>query len=230
METDESLTARSARPARVVIADDHELARAGLRAMLSAEPDIVVVGEARDGAEAIALCRGLGPDVVLMDVRMPVLDGLAATRAIKAELPTISVIIVTIYENPDYLFQALKAGAAGYVLKDATQHQLATALRQVLRREFLLNPVVMTQLLGRLANEIPQVRPALTERLTPREATVLRLLARGRTNREIAAELGVAVGTVKAHVERIIGKLAVSDRTQAAVRAIELGLLSTASD
>jgi DNA-binding NarL/FixJ family response regulator len=230
MDSGEVLTIRPTRPAHIVIADDHELARAGLRAMLDAEPDIIVVGEAGNGAEALELARRLTPDVVLMDVRMPVLDGLAATRAIKAELPTISIIIVTIYENPEYLFQALKAGAAGYVLKDATQQQLATALRQVLRREFLLNPVVMTQMLGRLANEIPQGRPALTERLTPREAMVLRLLARGQTNREIAAALGVAVGTVKTHVERIIGKLAVSDRTQAAVRAIELGLLSTASD
>jgi len=230
VEREDVLAVISGRPATVVVADDHDLARAGLCAMLTAEPDLVVVGEARDGAEALELCRLHAPDVVLMDVRMPVLDGLAATRAIKAEMPAISVIIVTIYENPDYLFQALKAGAAGYVLKDATQQQLITAVRQVLRREFLLNPVVMTQLLGRLANEIPQARPSLAERLTPRETTVLRSLAKGHTNREIAAELGVAVGTVKAHVERIIGKLAVSDRTQAAVRAIELGLLSPVSD
>jgi DNA-binding NarL/FixJ family response regulator len=211
--------------ARLLIVDDHALARVGLRAMLAPEPDLDVVGEAADGAEALALCRALRPDLVLMDVRMPNLDGLAATRALKAEFPTVAVIIVTIYENPDYLLQALKAGAAGYVLKDATQPQLVTAIRQLLRHEFLLNPQLMADLLNRLAAEVPR-HAALPERLTPRETTVLRLLAQGRTNREIAAELRVAVGTVKVHVEHILAKLAVSDRTQAAVRAAELGLLS----
>jgi DNA-binding NarL/FixJ family response regulator len=230
MGDQEVVAARASAPARVVIVDDHELARAGLRAMLTSEPDLVVVGEASDGAEALERCRALAPDLVLMDVRMPTLDGLEATRAIKGEFPGIAVIIVTIYENPDYLFRALKAGAAGYVLKDATQRQVVTAIRQVLRRELLLNPEVMTRLLGRLASEDAAIRHSPAEHLTPREAAVLRLLARGQTNREIAASLGVAVGTVKVHVERIIAKLAVSDRTQAAVRAVQLGLLATEPD
>src|ERR687886_1424652 len=124
-----------AQPARIVIVDDHELARAGLRSMLAQERDLVVVGEANDGAQALALCRHLSPDLILMDVRMPGLDGLAATAAIKQEYPATSVIIVTMYENPDYLVQALKAGAAGYLLKDATQREVVTAVRQGVRRE-----------------------------------------------------------------------------------------------
>jgi DNA-binding NarL/FixJ family response regulator len=218
------------RVARILIVDDHELARSGMCAMLAPELDLEVVGEARDGAEALRACRALRPDLVLMDVRMPTLDGIAATRALKIEFPTVAVIVVTIYENPDYLLQALRAGAAGYVLKDATQQQLVTAIRQLLRQEFLLHPGVMNELLGRLAVEAPARRAALPERLTPREAAVLRLLAQGRTNREIAAELRVAVGTVKVHIEHILAKLAVSDRTQAAVRALELGLLSPATE
>ena len=230
MATAENALPPASGAARILIVDDHELARAGLRAMLAPEPDLAVVGEARDGAEALRLCRELRPDLVLMDVRMPALDGLAATRALKAEFPGVAVIVVTIHENPDYLLQALKAGAAGYVLKDATQPQLVTAIRQLLRREFLLHPGVMGELLGRLAAEAPPRRAALPERLTPREAAVLRLLARGRTNREIAAELRVATGTVKVHVEHILAKLAVADRTQAAVRALELGLLATVAE
>lgn len=230
MSTVDASSPRLPQAARILIVDDHELARAGLHAMLATEPDLTIVGEARDGAEALDRCRELQPDLVLMDVRMPTLDGLAATRALKAEFPSIAVIVVTIYENPDYLLQALRAGAAGYVLKDATQQQLVTAIRQLLRQEFLLHPGVMNELLGRLAKEAPPTRTNLSERLTPRETSVLRLLAQGRTNREIAAELRLAVGTVKVHIEHILAKLSVSDRTQAAVRAIELGLITGAAD
>jgi DNA-binding NarL/FixJ family response regulator len=215
-----------AQPARIVIVDDHELARAGLRSMLAQERDLTVVGEASDGAQALALCRHLSPDLILMDVRMPGLDGLAATAAIKQEYPATSVIIVTMYENPDYLVQALKAGAAGYLLKDATQREVVTAVRQVLRGEFPLHPHLSTHLLQRLAREMAREAQPLPERLTPREVVVLQLLAQGQTNREIARLLGVSVGTVKVHVQHIIAKLGVSDRTQAAVRAVELGLLA----
>ncbi len=216
--------------ARLVIADDHDLVRAGLRSVLARERGVEIIGEAATGKEAVSLCRRLQPDLVLMDVRMPEMDGLAATRAIKAECPRTSVIIVTMHENPDYLFEALKAGAAGYVLKDASQHELVTAVRQVLRGEALLNAEVATRLLQRLATETTQPPPGPAVPLTPREQDVLRLLAQGQTNREIGKNLIVSVGTVKVHVERILAKLGVSDRTQAAVRAVELGLASSTGE
>jgi DNA-binding NarL/FixJ family response regulator len=197
--------------------------------MLASERGLAIVGEATTGREALALCRRLQPDLVLMDVRMPELDGLAATRAIKDECPQVSVVIVTMHENPDYLFEALRAGAAGYVLKDATQREVVGAVRQVLRGESLLSAEVATRLLRRLAQETaPTHGPAIVP-LTPRELDVLRLLVQGMTNREIAAKLVVSVGTVKVHVERILSKLGVSDRTQAAVRAVTLGLASPAA-
>jgi DNA-binding NarL/FixJ family response regulator len=195
--------------------------------MLAGEPDLTVVGEAGSGREAVALCRQLQPKLVLMDIRMPDLDGIAATRAIKQQCPQTSIIMVTIYENPDYLYQALKAGAAGYLLKDATKQQVVQAVRQVLQGESLLPPELATQLLQRLTSAGSQSAPEpLVEPLTGREEEVLRLLAEGLTNPEIAYQLGVSLATVKVHVGHIIAKLGVSDRTQAAVRAIHLGLLS----
>ena len=213
-------------PARVAIVDDHDLARAGLRSMLAQERDLRVVGEASDGTQALALCRRLSPDLILMDVRMPGLDGLAATAAIKQEFPATSVIVVTMYENPDYLVQALKAGAAGYLLKDATQREVVTAVRQVLRGERLLQPHLLAPLLRRLALEAPRSAGPPPEALTRREEVVLHLVAQGQTNREIARLLGVSVGTVEAHVQHIIAKLGVHARTAAAVRALTLGLFS----
>jgi DNA-binding NarL/FixJ family response regulator len=210
-----------------VIADDHELTRAGLRAMLSSERGLELVGEATNGREALLFCRRLRPDLVLLDVRMPEMDGLATTRAIKQECPTTSVIIVTMHENPEYMLEALKAGAAGYVLKDATRSELISAIRYVLRGESILNGELATRLLRRLAAETPRDPWRPPERLTPRELDVLRLLVQGQTNREIGANLTISVGTVKIHVEHIIAKLGVSDRTQAAVRAVELGLLNS---
>jgi DNA-binding NarL/FixJ family response regulator len=211
---------------RVLLADDQALVRAGFRALLERADDIEVVGEAADGEQAVARTAELRPDLVLMDVRMPDLDGLAATRAIKQAFPEVCVVIVTMYENADYMFEALKAGAAGYVLKDATQAQLVGAIRQVLRGDALLNSELATQVLYRLAGgATPQSTPP-AQRLTPREYEVLRLLAQGQTNREIARNLGITAGTAKVYVERIIAKLGVSDRTQAAVRAIGLGLLA----
>src|SRR3989440_8911251 len=155
-------------PARIAIVDDHDLARAGLRSMLAQERDLMVVGEASDGAQALALCRRLAPDLILMDVRMPGLDGLAATAAIKQEYPATSVIIVTMYENPDYLVQALKAGAAGYLLKDATPREGVTAVRQGLRGEVPLHPHLATHPLPRPAPEIARGAPPRPPRPTPR--------------------------------------------------------------
>jgi DNA-binding NarL/FixJ family response regulator len=212
--------------ARVVIVDDHELARAGLRSMLDGERDLEIVGEAANGHQALAICRRLQPNLVLMDVRMPELDGLAATRAIKSECPATSIVILTMHENSDYLFEAVKAGAAGYVLKDATRRELVMTVRQVLRGEAVLQPELAIQLLRRLANESSRDGPP-DEPLTPREREVLQFVARGQTNQQIARELTLSVSTIKTHVEHIIGKLGVSDRTQAAVYAAEVGLLSS---
>ena len=219
------LPLRRAKPTRLVIADDHELARAGLRAMLTGHRGLEVVGEAANGREALTLCRTLRPDLALIDVRMPGLDGLATCQAIKQDCPATSVILVTIHENPEYLLEAIKAGAAGYVLKDISQRELITSVQQVLRGESILNKDLMIRLLQRLASD-PSVQEELPSgRLSPREREVLQLLSQGQTNREIAHNLTVSASTVKIHVEHIFSKLGVSDRTQAAVRAIELGLL-----
>ncbi len=222
-------------PARILIADDHDLVREGLRAVLSGEADLEVVGEATDGQEALKMCRSLKPDLVLMDVRMPKSDGLEATRAIKEEMPGVSVVMVTMHENPDYLLEAIRAGAAGYILKDAEGERLVGAVRRTLNGESPLAQELAMQLLMRMASETQEDRPpspradkrqeSIPSGITLREVEVLRLLAQGRTNPEIAQELGISRGTVKIHVQHIIAKLGVSDRTQAAVRAIELGLL-----
>ena len=211
--------------ARLVIADDHELTRAGLRTMLSGQRGLELVGEATNGLEALELCRRLQPDLALLDVRMPKLDGLATCRSIKQQCPTTSVILVTMHENPEYLLEALKAGAAGYVLKDISHRDLLIAVRRVLHGESLLDRDTVVRVLEHLSGEsYPQPEPSSVG-LTPRESEVLQLLAQGQTNRQIAHKLTVSVSTVKIHVEHILAKLHVSDRTQAAVRAIELGLL-----
>lgn len=226
-----------AEPVRLVVADDHELVRSGLISMIIREPDLEVVGEASTGLQAIDLCRDMGPELVLMDVRMPEMDGLTATREIKKELPDISVLIVTTHDDPDYLLEALKAGAAGYILKDAPRKQLLNAIRRVVNGESPLNQELATQLIRRLAEELqPETQPAYRpekqrssslESLTGRELEVLQLLARGQSNPEIARNLVISRGTAKIHVQHIITKLGVSDRTQAVVRAIEMGLLPT---
>ena len=220
------------KPARLIIADDHDLVRDGMKDMLSGEEEFRIVGEAADGLEALDLCRRTRPDLVLMDVRMPRMDGLAATRAIKQKHPETSVLMVTMHENPDYLLEAIRAGAAGYVLKDATREDLVSAIRRVLSGESPLAPELAAHLLRRLAHEVrepvaPRPEPAkLFEPPTPRELEVLELLALGWTNREIAGNFVLSTGTVKRHVENIIAKLRVSDRTQAVVRALELGIIS----
>ncbi len=209
--------------------------------MLEGEPDFEVVGEASNGREAFALCRSLRPDLVLMDVRMPEMDGLEATRAIKQEHPEIGVLIVTMHDSPDYMFEAIKGGAAGYVLKDASREELITAVRRALDGELPMDPDLAARLLRRLADEAqerarepagdcsraparPLSEPELS--LTPRELAVLELLAQGQTNGGIARSLVVSTGTVRTHVKRVIAKLGVSDRTQAAVRAFELGIVT----
>ncbi len=211
--------------ARLVIADDHELARAGLRTMLIGQHGIELLAEAKDGREALEFCRRLQPDLVLIDVRMPDMDGLATCRSIKQEVPATNVILVTMHENPHYLLEALRAGASAYVLKDVTQRELLATIRRVLRGESVLDPDIVVRVLGHMTVETPLQANLPAVQLSPREREVLQLLAQGQTNREIARTLTVSASTIKIHVEHILAKLGVSDRTQAAVRAIELGLL-----
>ena len=240
--TEEGFLQKEARtgPIRIMITDDHALVRDGLRSMLDDEPSLEVVGEAANGREALELCRSLRPDLVLMDVRMPEMDGLEATRAIKGELPSTSVLMVTMHENPDYLMEALSAGAAGYVLKGASGDRLVDAINRTMRGESPLNEELAARLLRRLADKKgeekaqPPPQPQRGEdppfgALTPREAEVVGLLAQGQSNPKIAQTLTISRSTAKVHVERIIRKLEVSDRTQAAVRAIELGLIDNDS-
>lgn len=216
---------------RLVVVDDHELARESLKYMLSDAPGIEVVGEAANGKEALARCSRLLPDLVLMDVRMPEMDGLTATRELKRAHPRISVLMLTMHDNPDYLLEALKVGASGYVLKDAPEGEVVDAIKQVRNGESPLDPKLSARLLRRLAagqGDRENARKDLRQPshpLTPREIEVLQLLKLGYTNRQVARELYVSVGTVKNHVEHIIQKLGVSDRTQAVVRSLELGLL-----
>jgi DNA-binding NarL/FixJ family response regulator len=221
---------------RLVVVDDHDLAREGLKDMLLDEPDIEVVGEAANGRESLLVCSCQRPDMLLMDVRMPEMDGLAATREIKKRYPQISVLMVTMHENPDYLLEALKAGAAGYVLKDAPQEEVLEAVRRVRGGESPLDPELAARLLRRLAAEegangprrVARQRPP--NQLTPREFEVLRLMKLGYTNRQIAGELVISLGTAKNHVEHIIAKLESSDRTQAVVKALELGVLDLTTE
>jgi DNA-binding NarL/FixJ family response regulator len=216
-----------------LIADDHALFRAGIRVILSSRPEIEVVGEAADGEEAVALCRKMRPDLVMMDLTMPQVDGIAATRAIKAEFPRTSVLILTAYADEDLLMEAVRAGAAGYVVKDSVGPiELLDAVRGILNGESHVDQELVMKLVRRLADEAnPIFKPVAetptelpTGSLTEREIEVLQLLPEGKTNREIAAELHLSLSTVKKRLERIISKLGVSDRTQAAVKAIELGL------
>jgi DNA-binding NarL/FixJ family response regulator len=214
----------------VLIADDHPLTRAGLRAVLGEDPDLLIVGEVADGRAAVELARTQHADLVLMDVRMPGLGGLEATRLLKQVSPMTSVLILTMFEDPDLLIEAVRAGAAGYVLKTATEAALRTAVWEALAGDLPLDPRLARDTLRRLAAEQPPADPPQVARdlLSTREHEVLRLLARGHTNREIAEALIITSHTVKVHVEHILAKLGASDRTQAAVRAIELGYVTAA--
>jgi DNA-binding NarL/FixJ family response regulator len=236
----------------LLIVDDHDAVRASMRDMLSVDPDLRIIAEAANGREAVELCRRVRPDLVLMDVRMPRMDGLKATRAIKQENPRTSVLMVTMHENPNFLLEALDAGAAGYVLKDASADQLIDIVRKTLNGESPLDQELAARLLRRLVDErkrdlaseplkprqtprgvrrsaeeaLPEPRHAeVPQPVTTREIEVLELMALGRTNREIAQAFVISPGTAKRHVENIIAKLGVSDRTQAAIRALELGII-----
>ena len=208
---------------RVLIADDQALVRTGFRKILESEPDLEVVGEAGDGGEAVEAALLLRPNVVLMDIRMPRLDGLEATRRLAGKT---RVLVLTTFDVNEYVYEALRAGASGFLLKDAPADQLVTAIRVVAAGEALLAPSITRRLIEEFARRPPSnARPAELEALSPRELDVLRLVARGLSNAEIAGELYVGDATVKTHVSRILQKLNLRDRVQAVVLAYESGLL-----
>ncbi|WP_410635819.1 response regulator [Amycolatopsis sp. cmx-4-83] len=215
-------------PVRVLLVDDQALFREALGTLLATHDGIDVVGEAGNGEEALSQAAALTPDVVLMDLRMPVLDGVGATRRLRRAHPAVQVIALTTFDDDEDVFAALRAGAVGYLLKDVSSARLIEAVRAAARGESVLQPSVAAKVVARFAQlaDAPEPRPQpLVVPLSDRELEVLRLLAGGRSNREIATTLFLAEGTVKNHVTNLLGKLGARDRTQAALRARDLGLL-----
>jgi DNA-binding NarL/FixJ family response regulator len=209
----------------VVIADDQRMLRAGLRMVIETEPDLTVVGEASDGAEAVSVVRRLRPDVVLMDIAMPRQDGLSATRTLLAAPHPPRIIVLTTFDTDENLYRALRAGASGFLLKVSSPEHLITAIRVVAGGEALLDPAVSTRVISAFAGRPGPAPPPELGELTPRELDVLRLLARGMSNAEISGGLGVGEATVKTHVARVLMKLGLRDRVQAVVYAYESGLV-----
>ena len=211
---------------RVLLADDEAMVREGIRLIVESEDDIEVVGEAGDGHEAVDAALRLHPDVVLMDIRMPSLDGLEATRRLFAANASARVIVLTTFDNDEYVYDALKSGASGFMLKSAPREQLIAAVRIASRGEELLAPSITRRLIEEFVRgPAPGQRPAALQELTEREVDVLRLIGRGRSNEEIASELFISYATVKTHIGRVFTKLGVRDRAQAVVAAYESGLV-----
>jgi DNA-binding NarL/FixJ family response regulator len=209
---------------RVLIADDHAVVRSGIRALLAAEPDLEVAGEATSGDEAVNLAASLQPDVVIMDLRMPGINGIEATRHILHTSPHIRVLVVTLLEDDDSVFAALRAGARGYVLKDADESDLLRAIRAVGRGEAIFSPAIATRLMEFFSAEHPPLAHDIFPSLTDREREILQLIARGLPNAEIARELTLSVKTVSNYVSNIFAKLQVADRAEAIIRARDAGL------
>lgn len=212
-------------PIRVLLTDDHAIVRKGVRALLATERDIQVVGEAGDGAEAVAQAEALCPDVILMDLMMPKLDGIEATHQITTKIPSARVIVLTSFAADEKVFPAIKAGALGYLLKDSGPEELVRAIRQVHRGEPSLEPSIARKVLLELAQP-PKQQPLTADPLTERELEVLRLIAQGCSNKEIAMKLSVSELTVRTHVSNILGKLHLASRTQAALYALQKGITS----
>jgi len=208
---------------KILIADDHPVVREGLSAMLSEEQDIQVVGEAGNGAEAVDKAQELQPDIVLMDLRMPEVDGVEAMRQIGAVNPDIRFIVLTTYDNDEYIFKGIEAGARAYLLKDAPREELFKAIRAVHKGESLIEPAIAGKVLDRFAELSRQAQ--VVEALSGREVEVLKLMAKGAANKEIAAELSISESTVKTHIQTIFQKLGVGDRTEAVTEAIKKGII-----
>lgn len=211
---------------RALIADDQPLARDGIAAVLQTQPDIEIIGQARDGREAVQMARRLCPDVALLDIRMPVMDGLQATGEILGSCASTSVLVLTTFDLDEYVYAALKAGASGFLLKDATREQIIEGVRAVVRGDMLLAPTVTRRLVERFVRRsAADLRPSSSlSELTARETEVLKLVAKGLTNAEIATTLGIGEATVKTHVARLLMKLEVRDRVQVVIFAYESGL------
>ncbi len=217
-------------PIRVVVVDAHDVIRAGMRSLIDSEPGYVVVGEASDGREAIKLVARIRPDVVLMDVRLPLVNGIEATRQMRSQGAQTNVVLISTDCNSETMMDALRAGARGYVLKDVERGELLSVIRRVTTGGHAIESTLATELLRQMAEEVERHPASTPEPLTPREIEVLKLVTLGSTNRQIASRLIVAVGTVKVHVEHIMLKLGAADRTQAAVRGIEMGIITSVDD
>ncbi|WHO75718.1 response regulator transcription factor [Rhizobium sp. BT03] len=215
--------------ASILVADDHDIARAGLIAMIGGQDDFHVAFDVRDGVEAVDACAARKPDLALLDIRMPRMDGLAAAREIRRVSPETRVMIITMHDSLDYLEAAIEAGATGYLLKDASRDDILRTIRRVLAGDAFFDGPLVARLLKRAATK-PQTNNSGLETLTVREREVLTKVAGGLTNKEIGRALKISPGTVKIHVERIIGKLGAGDRTQAAVMAVRGGLVATSGE
>jgi DNA-binding NarL/FixJ family response regulator len=209
---------------KVIVCDDQAIIRDGLEMLLKLEKDIEVVGQAQDGAEAVEMVKKAQPDLVLMDLKMPGMNGIEATRQIRADCPQVKVLVLTTYDDDEWVFDAIRAGASGYLLKDTPREEVIKAVRGTAAGKSFIDPAVAGKLLQQVADKQVQPSTLLTDKLTEREADVLRLVARGFNNADIAERLHLSEGTVRNHVSAIFAKLEVADRTQAAVIAIQHGL------
>ena len=213
-------------PIQVLIVDDHAIVRDGIRSLLSTIPDMEVAGEAANGSQAVSMFNRLRPDIVLMDLVMPEMDGIQAIEQIIAHTPSARILVLTSFATDDKIFPALKAGACGYLLKDSDSEELVRSIREVQRGESSIDPKIARILLREISDPLPQHPPSEVDPLTVRELEVLNLVAQGRSNQEIAQQLVISEGTVRAHVSNILGKLHLASRTQATLYALRQGLAS----